>query len=88
MIGKWIYYQDGEYEKHGEIVLAVGVNHFLIKMHAHDGPSFSELWSVEGLGDALIFDNKNALDEFLAWASKDDRPNLRLVRTPSDKEPA
>jgi hypothetical protein len=42
MIGKVIYYQDGKFEKHGEITLAVGVNHFLVRMHTDHTPSFSE----------------------------------------------
>jgi hypothetical protein len=61
----------------------------LIKIQSGGHPPFDEVMSLSDLADALLFDTRSELDEFLAWCEKDDRPNLKLVGLASDdREPA
>jgi hypothetical protein len=85
-----VWFTQDEFQKIGQITLSIGLDHFLVKLHTEGQPPYNEIITLSDLADAMLFDTRSELDEFLAWCEKaEDRPALKLVTTPSDdREPA
>jgi hypothetical protein len=86
LIGQFVWFLQGEEQKIGRIMLAVDLDHFLVRMCTDGIPSHNQIMSVADLADLLLFNSREELDEFRAWCTED-RPPLKLVRT-DDKGPA
>jgi len=90
--GRWIHVSDGEYGRVGQITMADGPDHYLVRMRPHNGPPLSELMTrndlcTDGARDhyVAIFDNETELNAWLAWVDDDGRP--RVVSMRKDKAP-
>jgi hypothetical protein len=91
--GRWICILDGEYGIAGQITMADGPNHYLVRMvQPYNGPPVSRLMSRDDLCTDVsqehyvsIFDSEAELKAWLAWVDNDNRP--KVVKMQKDRKP-
>jgi hypothetical protein len=82
IVGQHIWFLRGEEQRIGQITLAIGAEHFLVRLRDGGYPPCNEVLSLGDLAGVLLFDTREELDNFRAWCAED-RPPLRLVRRTS-----
>ena len=83
LVGQHVWFTQDARQQIGRITLAVGRDHFLVRMITDGLPQYNEVVTLSDLADAFLFDSRGELDKFRAWCAED-RPALKLVRSADD----
>jgi hypothetical protein len=88
LVGHWLHILDGEYATCGQITLAVGPSHFLVRLRPHNAtPPISRMMKIDDLCDqednnylVAIFDSEMAMDKWLKCMDSDDGGKVVAIR--------
>jgi hypothetical protein len=77
----YVFIDEGEYFKTGQITSFIGNDFVVVRLEKDDMPGRSELFSLEylAMSDTLLFETKQEFDTWLAWLeapSKETKPKI------------